>query len=109
MSDKDPLTLLEEADGEPRWLAQALTQIWHRLPPPAPPPPAPPALPDWDASILARVEVHPELTSARRWQIAEFLKELADGFIRGTHMGNTFLLGPHTPPSGARARRGDSA
>jgi hypothetical protein len=87
-SRKDPIALLDEADGNPQWLKEALEAIWQRLPPV--PPPAPPAtaqLPSWDPAHLALFQIDPgavPLTSNNRWYLAAWLKRLAGELTDGT-------------------------
>lgn len=113
--DKDPLSLLQEADGEPRWLKEALMSIFDRLPPH--PPTAPADLgPAWDPSHLALLQLdadHVPLSGTNRWYLAEWLREMARQLTDGTlDEGDSkegfqylFRLGHTRPVSGPRTLR----
>lgn len=114
-SGKDPIQLLEEADGNPTWLKEALQEIFHRLPPS--PPPAPPITgPSWDPRLLAKLLLDPArvpLSTTDRWHLAEWLqgmsKKLTDGaFDEGDSKEGFFtihVLGHAKPSSGSREKR----
>jgi hypothetical protein len=91
---KDPQDLLLEADGEPRWLAEALTEIFRRLPPV--PPEAPPTAPEdvWDPGTLAKLEIDPVALSAHDyWLLPIWLRRMADLVEKRAFEGSTFVLG----------------
>lgn len=109
MTDKDPTALLEQADGEPRWLAEALKGIFERLPPI--PPSAPPKteeLPSWDSSLLAKLQVDASRVPLRAWDrisLADWLRMLAHELEQNREV-TTYLwtLQRSEPPSGRRAK-----
>jgi hypothetical protein len=112
---KDPLEMLEEADGEPRWLAEALKEIFQRLPPVPPAPPARAEPPSWNPSTLAILQLDTSavpLSTKNRWHLAEWLNGLArrlmDGDEGDSKEGFTYLytLGHAEPTSGPREKRG---
>ena len=111
MAHKDPVQLLDEADGHPQWLREVLESIFHRLPPP-PPPKAPPGL-AWDPMALARLQVDGAcvpLTATNRWYLAQWLENLAAQLREGTleegdskeGFRSIFVLGKTPPSSGRR-------
>jgi hypothetical protein len=116
---KDPAQLMEEADGNPAWLKEALEAIWQRLPPPSPPaPPTTAQLPSWDPHHLAVLSLDPAkvpLSSTNRWHLAAWLKLLATQLIDGIldegdskgGMHSLYTLAPIDPSSGIRERRGE--
>jgi hypothetical protein len=82
-TEKDMTALLDEADGHPQWLREALEEIWRRLPPKT----QTPAPLTWDPRYLARLQLDPggvPLTKDNRWYLATWLKKLAKELSDGT-------------------------
>ena len=114
-SRKDPVQLLEEADGNPAWLKEALEAIWHRLPPPSPPVPSPKAsLPSWDPSVLAQLQIDPRalpLNQTNLWHLVTWLRGMAERLLDEGTSGDSkegfqsiHQLGQTPPTSGTRVR-----
>lgn len=111
-TSKDPIQLLVEADGEPRWLREFVQEVFNRLPPvpPPAPPKAPDPLPPWVPNMLAKLVVNPTflpLDTHDLVSVAEWLRQMADGIEAGEDEGNGYLwtLDRTRPVSQPRRKR----